>query len=110
MITKFKIFEELNIGRPKLGDYVICGHMELYSTKPALVNFIENNIGILIKEVRTDSLKGFRVQYFNVPSNIINNFGPGPSKIRYFSTDDIIYWSENKEELEEILATKKYNL
>ena len=83
MITEFKIFEAVHES-PKKGDYVI----------------IENqlNIGqiVFVNVHRGPTMMEYQVI-----------FG---GKILNVSMIDIKYWSDNKEELESILATIKYNI
>ena len=43
MITKFKIYEQINIGEPKIGDYVV-----LYSRDGHVGQIIEENDSIII--------------------------------------------------------------
>jgi len=105
MITKFKIFE--NKIDPKIGDYVIC---EEISSSIELKKFIDNNIGYIIDQL---SFNRFTVQYNNVPKNLFIFFNEqmrSSSKCREMFLTEIQYWSKNKEELENILLTRKFNI
>lgn len=96
MITKFKIFEKINVNlhnlyaftsdAPKNGDYVIL-----------FPYMFKDKIG-QISRIRT---------HYN---EIDVDFGGDIGKIFGMSIDSIKYWSENKEELETLLQAKKYNL
>ena len=97
-----KLFEDLqNI--PEVGDYVIANSK--YTDEDSQ-NFFLNNIGKVIRNREIDELKRFvEVEYNNVPKNILvdnNNW--------LFLLDEILYWSKDKNELETLLASKKYNL
>lgn len=108
MITKFNIFENVNY-KLKIGDYIV-GEMEKESQYDTdFIYFIKNNVGLLIDVM---SNNGFRVvEYDNVPEKIKSYFSLYNNHMtRNFRIDEIILWSESKEELEEILAAKKYNL
>ena len=111
-----KTFEEVNIDEPKVGDYAIFFD-EIYEIGSGVssdfneyVYFINNNIGEIIKIEKNDDYK-YHVKFENVPINIIRYFDTA-SDYYYlrFHKEEILYWSKNKEELEHILAAKKYNL
>jgi len=113
MITEFKIFEKLNIGKPRVGDYVI---IQTNHKDPRLINFFENTI---TKIVGTKDLFGtlhYIVYFDNIPEELSEIFdSPFRSKIwrtehHHFTIENIKYWSKNKEDLEYILAANKYNL
>ena len=102
MITKFKIYElmnEISTGEPEIGDYVIInwGYTIDFNDVQKLRDHIENNIGKIIDY----GFATYYVKYKNLPRE---------NKIIQISKDYIKHWSKNKEELELILATKKYNL
>jgi len=120
MITKFKIFEDL---QPKIeaGNYVLMNSVSMYDS---VRKFINNNIGQII-ELGPDSI---RVKYDNMPKNIMNihlraigqptwNREPNGdfssvriSTIKIFDIDQVVEFAKTKEELELKLAAKKYNL
>lgn len=108
MITKFKLFEELNEGEPKLGDYVICCEQE--SGDDVFDNFLLQNIGQII--ARNNGNYDYGIKYNDVPKEVLFYFGSqGKHKlVRPMTKDEIIYWSENKEDLEPYIQSKKYNL
>jgi len=108
MITKFKIYESINDGEPEIGDYVICD-----PDFRNLFNFINNNIGQIINYPSTTDK--YVIKYENVPESIYSFFDvnislSGHTYKRYFQRDEIIYWSKNKEDLEHLIQSKKYNL
>ena len=118
MITKFKIFESINI-LPKVGDYVLIKIDKFGASK--LQDFYSNNIGQItdFDLHRARFIQGenfYYIKFQNVEKDIIPYFD---SKTTYqniitvykkFSINRFEYWSENKEDLEEIIKEKKYNL
>ena len=82
MITNFKIYESI-YKMPKIGDYIII---------TTDMNDIDNDI---VGKVTSEEPGGYFAD---------NSY--------YIDFDDLrtTYWSNNKEELEEILKEKKYNL
>ena len=103
MITKFKLFGSINEGEPKVGDYVIC---EESVSGEVVKEFISNNIGIFSKSIHDETFK-YSIEYENIPDNI---YGAFTNKCRRMSRQEIKYWSKDKEELEILLVTNKYNL
>ena len=102
-----KKYEDTNINKPKVGDYVLCE--EKYTENVTVqyqdvLNFISNNVGV-IKFIRNND---FYVAYNNVPQELTRFFRDENS--RRMENSEIKYWSDNKEELEAILASKKYNI
>jgi len=95
-----------------IGDFVICKETNrVGSNDPEIYNFfnfIDNNIG---KIVDTDAA-GFDyiVKYKKIPKNIQNYFYRKNNTSRGMSESEILYHSKNKEELETILFSKKYNI
>jgi hypothetical protein len=89
MITNFKIFESLN-RQLKIGDYVVTGK-DMYATYQ---NF---------------TIKAFDIgQLYNItPPYYWFNFNGNKISLK---PEEILYWSENKEELETIIAANKYNI
>ena len=102
-----KKYEDTNINKPKVGDYVLCEEKytenvtEIYQY---FLNFISNNVGV-IKFIRNDD---FYVVYNNVPQEVTKFFRD--ENARRMETYEVKYWSDNKKELEAILASKKYNI
>jgi len=101
-----KAYEDMNTGEPEIGDYVII-NTERYLKQP-LSDFINNNIG----KIRWKEGGSIDVKYFNIPKEIKRYFNDNPvvDYIRKFPVSRVTHWSKNKEELEEILTAKKYNL
>ena len=113
MITKFKIYEVVYepTGNDSLkkGNYVICEE----PAYPELFNFLNNNIGEVINF--STKQQRYSIRYEDVPNNLFTYFYKSMRKSglgghRYFNFSDIKYYSDNKEELELLLQTKKYNL
>ena len=105
-----KRFENIE-NTPKIGDYVICQDIiARYEVK----DFISNNIGQIIYIVIDTG--SFSVQYENVPKEFKSFFYSTEYKMKYYSglrkmmPEEIIKFSKNKEEIEDYLITKKYNL
>ena len=90
MITKFKIFEALNEGKPEIGDYAIIN----LKTKKY------NNI-LIIGEIYNMTSEFYSVK-FRLPDNRVIH--------EIFYEHEIKYWSNNREELEKILTNIKYNI
>lgn len=93
---------------PVIGDYVI-----VKSVNYSIVNFTDINIGQIInikKDEHNRTLIG--TKYENIPPDIIEFFyeEDGFGCIRYFGINQIIYLSSNREDLELILKSSKYNL
>ena len=101
MITKFKLYEAVNQGEPEIGDYAIFSP-DIPPYNAEFGEYINNYIGKIIK--MDDWL--LDVEYENMPEK----FNVHKNNIRQIPTDYIKYWSSNKEDIEEILATNKYNL
>ena len=104
MITKFKIYESINEGEPEIGDYVII-------------------------ETNDDEFKHYSNKYIGKIIEIEKNINPNPNfpntkrdifRVLFKDFDnkkremiwryEIKYWSKNKEELETLIAAKKYNI
>lgn len=100
MITKFKIYESINIGEPMAGDYVIC---KPKNRGTAFQKYVDDNIGRIMKEFKDDT-------YFN-GKNIKNFLVKFTNPTTYvFNRDQILYWSKNKEDMKDIQQANKYNL
>jgi len=90
---------------PQLEDYVICKDNE----ETHLNEFLNNNIGV-IKDIVEETYP-FDVQYENIPKNLSAHFGFGGVKNdRVMSREEILYFSDDKEKLEQIILNNKYNL
>jgi len=110
MITKFELFESLNIGEPKFYDYVICS-----TDSPEIKEFVSNHIGQITRvfhegETKPVGYDDFMVEYGreNIPEKL-NTFyflHGNHSGWRGFKREDIIYWSKDKEDLEKIIQKK----
>ena len=101
MITKFKIYE--NINQPQIGDYVIC--KDDYYDK--LNEYLSKNIGEIIGKNKITNI--YFVKFDEMPQ-IINKFYFNSDNERGFIQKDIIYWNKDKSELEVTLNSKKYNI
>jgi len=103
MITNFKLFETINVGKPEIGDFVICNEDDSTSE---VTYFTSNNIGKYIK-YNYDIEYHYAIYYEDTPKDLGVYFSNGE---RNMTLDEIKYWSKNKEELEYIIKTNKFNL
>ena len=98
---------------PKIGDYVLCE--EAFSTNSAnnkaIDQFIMDNIGQYIKDNKANNAVSFPyiIFYENIPNNMKMK-GVFIKGEREMSRNEIKHFSKNKEELEIILNSRKYNL
>jgi len=110
MITKFKIFENINVP-PKVGDYVIINPNGYEHSWKAFRDFILVNVGqiIDIKIQHGGTELYYDVKFENINEDLMKTafYGDGT---RRFHLDNIKCWSENKTELEALLNSQKYNL
>ena len=104
-----KFYEELNIDKPEIGDYVLCFDIEEDDDlDKALNDFTSSNIGIIINIDTTKPIL-YSIRYEKIPKDIMVYFDK-PNSSRVCFEREIIHWSKNKEELETILTAKKHNL
>ena len=108
-----KKFENLNF--PEVGEYVICEADKLLFNN--LNDFLLAHVGQLIKIGNRNTMPyviEFDVLYDDFPelkNYRATNYSDELKKLRIeFSRKEIIYISKDKEYLESILATNKYNL
>lgn len=121
MITKFRLFENINIGEPKVKDYVVCSETpnifykneDWYNDYIELINILKDKIG---KIVIIDELS-YLVEYKDVPKKLRQDFFVHNDKkqlvCRRFAREDIVFWSKNKKDLSNIdllHKSKKYNI
>ena len=106
MITKFKLYEAINQNKPEKGDYVVCEFPSDSFFDTELFKYINiDKIGRIVNI--TDAFELHLIEYEDLPKKYSTDSHIGQ---RYISDEHIKYWSKSKEELEEFLATKKYNL
>ena len=121
MITKFKIFEEIHEcdsrnGYIFPGTYIIT---KIYEDDDGWNNYINNQIGKVICSSTDDA---YEVKYY-VDDFIYDKFFKTEMdkkciKLEYdkkiiemrITQSEIKYWSDNKDDLEIILAANKYNI
>jgi len=104
-ILKFN--ENSNKNEPKVGDYVIC----YYSDNDVVNDTINNKIGIIVK-INYDNNYPFKVKY-NISyrdRSITREFKLKNSNSFEFNRSEIIHFSEDKDELEIILNSNKFNI
>lgn len=87
------------------GDYVLIKVLSSACAKDS-INFIESNVG------QIEKFEEFHYQIkFDKYYDYTNSLGNKCSSKGYWATEnEIIYSSKNKEELEIIISSKKYNL
>jgi len=92
MITRFKLFENINDGEPQDGDYI------LYKSRrgEGLYDVLAITIGKILK-IR--KVYNEAQVIFDVPIGLM-----------FIDLDKIEFWSKNREDLEALLASKKYNV
>jgi hypothetical protein len=125
MITKFKLFEHVNVNEPKVGDYVIVQedpnlykNQTWYDSYLEFINIIKNQIGRIIKIDRfsyiveyKENSKDFFIKYGDfLVLNTKNQL-----KCRRVGRNSIIIWANRKKELNNetinmYLKSKKYNI
>ena len=98
-----KNFESVNQDKPEIDDYVICN---IVGGDTEIDDYINSNIGKYIEFVRDNMTFPCRIQYDEMSYELEEYAG----KILNVDLDEIKYWSKNKEELEYLVASKKYNL
>lgn len=101
MITQFKIFENINEGEPEIGDYVIVYPKR---GRPGT----ENIVGIIVETQFQKNIYGDTVKTYKIGLQLPQANGDF-WHFTYFK-DEIEYWSKNKEELETVLTSNKYNI
>jgi len=113
---KIKRFgDEVEIDVIDKGDWVLCD----CAYRPEISDFISNNAGKLLSKVKDPDINRhirYFVKYWNIPLEfedyfaswgITNNKWEG---VREFSRENIIFHSKDKEDIEALIAMKKYNL
>jgi len=110
MITKFRIYEKMNVNDPEVGDYVIAESNDFLTD---LNEFTKNRIGKLyniFKPLYADDLS-YTIIYDNIPKELdFYKFKIYDEEAISLNIEDIKYWSKNKEDLEKVLMTNKYNI
>lgn len=112
-----KIFDSYKSNTPQVGDYVICDEIADSSDDPLYKKTVEfelNNIGQIIKYIPSANYP-YIVQYENPPDELSEFFSHGIilyniSNCRKMISNEIIYWSKDKEYLETIIKTMKFNI
>lgn len=105
-----KTFEEINIGEPEVGDYVICKEDNEDRSDDKARDFTIRNIGKIVR-ISPNLKYKYDVSYENIPIKLYQFFNDiNKEKCRPIRYDEIIYWSKNKEELIPFISSNKYNL
>jgi len=104
-----KTYEDSNkYNPPEVGDYVII-KSSIFEDKPR--RYIEDKIG-KVEEISTIGSNAIKMYLVSFEENFPDYFWEitkEPNKISFYLIE-FISWSNNKEELELELSTKKYNL
>jgi len=112
MIKNFKIFESINQGEPKIGDYVIvndntdnCEELKMFVGKIFTIDKFNHN------------LYPYIIYYDNLPEKLKkdNNIWSAYEEYkllnsRIFSRKEIKCWSKDKEELQKYIDAEKFGL
>ena len=100
-----KKYESIN-NEPQIGDYVLC--REINANNIQVIQWTAVNIGKYIDFNDLDYNYPYLIRYKNVPNDIRSYFfhNDVPS-CRTMKRDEIILWSSNKEDLENII---KFNI
>jgi len=105
MITKFKIFENVS-SIPKVGDYILM-NLDIFSkTRQTWINALSSIAQIV--EVQDDFF--YRIKFDIIEGNPEFENGFDKEGCRTFHLSYLKYWSEDKDELEALVSSKKYNL
>ena len=122
-----KLYEENIENKPKIGDYVICEDKSIALDEESK-EFISNNIGKIIDEIEQNKQcyieqykQCYIVKYdYNTIPDLSKRWFGSISKTGYAYSkeedsrvmflNEIIKFSKNKEDLEDYLTAKKYNL
>jgi len=107
-----KTFESSYINNIEVGDYALCiDTSKFINPNDAIVNYIKNNIGVVVKIYRNDYTYPIYVKYDNIPIELKMEF------ISYFGSDSgvklstkEVATSKNKEDLIMLIQINKYNL
>lgn len=98
--------------QPEIGDYVLTRIEDPFADEMMRVDgFLQTNIAQVVGR-EFDSGKDERlILQFSEPSKdyLVNTHFTRDMK-RFIDRNDITHWSKNKEDLEDFLAAKKYNL
>ena len=105
-----KHYESIINEEPQMGYYVLMRsslHLDKYTEET--VNFINNTIGQIINDYTNERNieKNVYVKYENVPIKLKKTF---QNNARMYKYSQIVYCSKNKEDIEAIFASNKYNL
>lgn len=111
MITEFSSFTD----GPGLHDWVLC---DRDPGRPEINDYIKNNMGVIMNIDANfyKKEKYYIVKFYDIPKNIIDFFYfVGITKGKWegcidVRVKDIIYWSKDKEDVEERINANKYNL
>jgi len=101
-----KEFEKLMSDKkdfPMVGEYILSNdYVGAFKSR----TFVNSHIGICIEFNRGDKYP-FVVQYENIPEDTEKYFNKGTTT---FSRKEILCWSDNIEDLETILQSRKFNI
>jgi len=106
-----KLYEEYeDSNEPEVGDYILAKWKNADDDHPANI-FVTNNIGQLIKiEKDMYNIVTYLVKYNNIPKEIDIYKSMNNDTSFRFKKEDLIKYSKNKEYLEMILQTNKFNI
>jgi len=108
---KIKRFNEsLDEGKPEVGDYVICVDLDqnIIKLKDEFDDYISNHIGEIIKIEDEKEQYPLHVRYEEFPK-YLSVFTDSIDTV-VFNELEIMHWSKDREVLEMILKTNKFNI
>jgi len=112
MITKFKLFEHISIP-PKDDDYVLIDEKEFKHGNKIFLKFITSNIGQVVNVFAsyggTETLYNIKFDLEIIPDVILGRYFDYHG-CKTFHLSDIKCWTENKEELEIMINSNKFNI
>lgn len=89
---------------PQIDDYVLCEETFGDDDK---IQFIKTNIGQVVDIL---NMSNYLIKFENVPTKLLNFFNEKQPNCRSMNLYEIICYSKDKKELEDILIENKYNL
>jgi len=108
-MTAYSSKNNIEYNKPKVGDYVTCSYIFVFSsTQISNQEFIHNRIGKIIKD-NWSVRYPYAVSYDDIPDGIwvsaINDI-----KVMIIGYPEIVYFSSDIDDVERFIETKKFNL
>jgi len=103
MITKFKIYENLNTRIPKVGEYIVAKNIPVVLHEPENIRILETSAGLVESILLPDSTTPMMYE-------VVFKYDGGLKGLRTFLYDNNIIGVGSKEEMNMILQANKYNI